>query len=59
MNQHNDLISAVQNLHISGESAAEIARRLRVDQATVLHILTHGTVPARQLPLLWRLDGPK
>jgi hypothetical protein len=49
-----ELIEATKRLYAAGNEAAEIARRTHVDQATVLHILMHGTVPHRQLPLLWR-----
>jgi hypothetical protein len=49
-----ELISATKRLYEAGNDAAEIARRMHVDQATVLHIIKHGTVPHRQLPLLWR-----
>jgi hypothetical protein len=49
-----ELITGTQRLHEICVSAAEIARRMHVDQATVLHIIKHGTVPQRQLPLLWR-----
>jgi hypothetical protein len=52
-----ELITGTQRLHEICVSAAEIARRMHVDQATVLHIIKHGTVPYRQLPLLWR-DEP-
>ena len=49
-----ELIETTKRLYEAGNEDTEIARRMHVDQATVLHILTHGTVPHRQLPLLWR-----
>ena len=48
-----ELITGSKRLYEAGNDAAEISRRMHVDQATVLHILMHGTVPQRQLPLLW------
>ncbi len=46
-----ELIEAVRLLHSIFVPAAEIARRMHVDQATVLHIIMHGTVPYRQRTL--------
>ena len=51
------LVDSVKILHSIGVPAAEIARRLHIDQASVLHVIEHGTLPARQLPLLWRDAG--
>ncbi len=53
-----DLIAAIMSLHSLRKPAAEIARRLHVDQATVLHALKHGTLPVRQLSMLW-IDEPQ
>ena len=33
--------------------AVEIAKRLRLDQATVRHIIQHGELPARQMTLAY------
>ncbi|MCP4507241.1 MAG: hypothetical protein GY903_03310 [Fuerstiella sp.] len=53
-----NLIEAIELLHSFVVSAADIARRLHVDQANVLNVIQTGQQPARQLPLLWA-DEPK
>ncbi|APZ90531.1 hypothetical protein [Fuerstiella marisgermanici] len=53
-NAATDLVETIMILHSIFVPAAEIARRLKVDQATVLHILTHGKLPQRQLSLAWK-----
>ena len=47
------LVEAIKILHSIAVPAAEIARRLHIDQATVLYVIEWGTLPPRQLPLLW------
>ena len=42
------IVEQVQLLHELATPAADIARRLRLDQATVLHVIQHGESPARQ-----------
>jgi hypothetical protein len=56
-NAASDLVDTIRTLHSICVSAAEISRRLRIDQATAIHAIEHGTLPARQLPLLWRDDS--
>ena len=56
-NAASDLVDAIKTLHSICVSAAEISRRLRIDQGTALYVIAHGTLPARQLPLLWRDDS--
>ena len=51
------LVEAVKILHSIATPAAEIARRLHIDQATVIYVIEWGTLPPRQLPLLWRDDS--
>ena len=51
-----DLIEAITILRQLCTPTAEIARRLHIDQATTQHVIEHGTLPARQLPLLWADD---
>ncbi len=51
-------IEAIQLLHSLCHPAAEIARRLYVDQATVLHAIEHGALPRRQMTMLWRDELP-
>jgi hypothetical protein len=53
-----NLVEAVMLLNSIATPAAEIARRMHVDQATVLHALKHGTLPVRQLSMLW-IDEPQ
>ncbi len=50
-------IEAIQLLHSMGTPAATIARRLHLDQATVLHVIKTGTLPQRQLSLAWVEDA--
>ena len=47
------LVEAIRILHSIATPAAEIAKRLHIDQATVLYVIEWGTLPPRQLPLLW------
>ena len=54
-----ELITATKRLYEAGNEAAEIARRIHVDQATVLHINQHGTVPHTRLPVMWRHEPGK
>ena len=56
-NAATDLVDTIKTLHSICVSAAEISRRLRIDQGTALYVIAHGTLPARQLPLLWRDDS--
>ena len=52
-----NLVDSIKILHSIATPAAEISRRLRIDQGTALYVIAHGTLPARQLPLLWRDDS--
>jgi hypothetical protein len=51
------LADSIRILHSIATPAAEIARRLHIDQATVLYAIEWGILPPRQLPLLWRDDS--
>lgn len=55
-NAASDLIESIQILHSIATPAAEIARRLKIDQGTVLFCIEYKTLPDRQLPLLWSDD---
>lgn len=48
-----NLIEAILLLHSLATPAATIVRRVQTDQATVSQVVKHGTLPARQLALLW------
>ena len=50
-----NLVEAIQSLHGESMSAADIARRFSLDQATVLHAIHHGRFPSRQSSLTWTL----
>lgn len=43
-----DIVEAIGLLHAIATPAVAIAKRLKVDQATVLHVIEHGSLPARQ-----------
>ena len=51
-----NLVEAVLLLHSLGKPAATIVRRVQTDQATVSHVVKHGTLPARQMSLLFDAD---
>ena len=53
-NAASDLVETIQILHSIFVPAAEISRRLKIDQATTLHVIETGKLPQRQLPILWR-----
>ncbi|MEO2014416.1 MAG: hypothetical protein ABGZ53_08570 [Fuerstiella sp.] len=53
-----EIVEGVQFLHSIFKPAATIAKRMHYDLETVEHIIQHGTVPHRQLPLLWRDEPP-
>lgn len=42
------IVASIQALRQQGISAADIATRLKLDQATVLRVANGGTLPARQ-----------
>jgi hypothetical protein len=48
-----NIIETVLLLHSMTYDAATIARRLHLDQASVLHVIECGTLPQRQLSLAW------
>ncbi|MEO2017267.1 MAG: hypothetical protein ABGZ53_23160 [Fuerstiella sp.] len=52
--ERESLIEAILLLHSIATSAADIAQQLHIDQATCLHVIQTGTLPHRQLPLMWR-----
>ena len=56
-NAESDLVEAVRILHSIATPAAEIARRLHIDQASVRYVIEHGRFPSWELPLLWRDDA--
>ncbi len=51
------LIDSITILWQVGYPIREIAKRLHIDQATTMHVVNNGTLPARQLPLLWADDS--
>ncbi|MEO2015511.1 MAG: hypothetical protein ABGZ53_14180 [Fuerstiella sp.] len=52
--ERESLVEAILLLHSIATSAADIAQQLHIDQATCLHVIQNGTLPQRQLPLMWR-----
>ena len=48
---HHNIIDAVISLWQLATPAVEIAKRLRLDQATTLYVIKHGELPARQMTL--------
>ncbi|APZ96933.1 hypothetical protein [Fuerstiella marisgermanici] len=55
--ENENIIEAVQLLHSLAYDAATIAQRLHIDQATCLHVIKQGELPARQLSLAWADDS--
>lgn len=49
-----NVIETVQLLHGLAYDAATIAKNLHIDQATTLHVIKNGALPARQLSLVWK-----
>ena len=49
-----NIIEGVQLLHAMAVPPADIARRLHLDQASVLFVIQHGKLPARQMELQWK-----
>ena len=54
MNAAQELLDAIHSLWSIATPVNVIAERLHVDSDIVAFVVEHGTLPARELPVLWK-----